>query len=153
MSPLSNNILTIIIIVLSLIVVSISSTAQNSHRVEGVVLRHVGDTLLPLPFANVYWLESGTHMKTDIQGRFHFTYFDQVNATLLATSVGYNKDIIKLSGQDAMLIFYLHSITEMTFTKLSTPIIKIDSRKVLNPIFPEKKESFLSKLFHYRLIK
>ena len=79
----------ILIILFTFLLSSYSAFAQRSHNLKGVVYTSSKDGKKePVPFASVYWLQSGTYMDCDADGKFTFTVFEKVDATLVATAVG-----------------------------------------------------------------
>lgn len=88
--------------------------AQKSHTLKGVVYNLKQDgTKEPLPFATVYWLQSGTYMDCDEKGRFLFTSFDKVQNTLVATAIGYTRDTVQLATDATYVEFFLRGINEL----------------------------------------
>ncbi len=66
-----------------------------------------------VPFASVYWLQSGTYIDCDGDGKFTFTAFNGVDATLVATAMGYNKDTIKVTSATTSLVFHIVGTNEL----------------------------------------
>lgn len=103
----------ILLIILFIFAASIPSLAQKSQTLKGVVYSLSNGTREPLPFASVYWLESGTYMDCDDEGRFTFTTFNKLDATLVATAIGYSKDTINVSPDTRYVEFEVIGINEL----------------------------------------
>lgn len=104
----------ILIILFTFLLSSYSAFAQRSHNLKGVVYTSSKDGKKePVPFASVYWLQSGTYMDCDADGKFTFTVFEKVDATLVATAVGYNKDTINITATDNYVEFMLIGVNEL----------------------------------------
>ena len=104
----------ILIILFTFLLSSYSAFAQRSHNLKGVVYTSSKDGKKePVPFASVYWLQSGTYMDCDADGRFTFRVFEKVDATLVATAVGYNKDTINITATDNYVEFMLIGVNEL----------------------------------------
>ncbi len=102
------------IIFIFIIALAPSLYGQRTGLLKGVVYGSVGDGKRePVPFATVYWLESGTFMDCDEKGAFTFTTFKQIDATLVASAVGYNKDTVTITPQMTYVEFNLVSINEL----------------------------------------
>lgn len=92
----------------------IPSAAQKSQTLNGVVFNlKNGNVREPIPFASVYWLESGTYMDCDSEGKFTFTTFNKLDATLVATAIGYTKDTVKVSPDTRYVEFNLIGVNEL----------------------------------------
>ena len=89
--------------------------APKSHTVNGVVYatKSNGDREV-VPFATVYWLQSGTYVDCDVDGKFTFTVFEKADdATLVATAIGYNTDTLVVNYNTKDVEFFLQGVNEL----------------------------------------
>ncbi|MBO7248655.1 MAG: carboxypeptidase-like regulatory domain-containing protein, partial [Bacteroidales bacterium] len=89
--------------------------APKSHTVNGVVysVKNNGDREV-VPFATVYWLQSGTYVDCDVDGKFIFTVFEKAeDATLVATAIGYNTDTLVVNYDTKNVEFFLQGVNEL----------------------------------------
>ena len=89
--------------------------APKSHTVNGVVYatKSNGDREV-VPFATVYWLQSGTYVDCDVDGKFTFTVFEKADdATLVATAIGYNTDTLVVNYNTKDVEFLLQGVNEL----------------------------------------
>lgn len=108
-----------IVIALFLITLALQSLlaqiAPKSHTVNGVVysVKNNGAKEV-VPFATVYWLQSGTYMDCDVDGKFSFTVFEKADdATLVATAIGYNTDTLVVNYNTTEVEFVLTGVNEL----------------------------------------
>ena len=67
-----------------------------------------------VPFATVYWLQSGTYVDCDVDGKFTFTVFEKADdATLVATAIGYNTDTLVVNYNTKDVEFLLQGVNEL----------------------------------------
>ncbi len=93
----------------------LAQIAPKSHSVNGVVysVKNNGDKEV-VPFATVYWLQSGTYMDCDVDGKFTFTVFEKADdATLVATAIGYNTDTLVVNYDTREVEFFLQGVNEL----------------------------------------
>lgn len=104
-----------ILMVLMSVNVAYAQLAPKSKAVKGVVysINNRGDKET-VPFATVYWLQSGTYVDCDADGKFTFTLFEKANdATLVATAIGYNKDTLVVNYHTSDIEFLLRGVNEL----------------------------------------
>lgn len=94
-----------------MLISSVLSFAQRGHVVAGGVVRE--SDRKPVPYATVYWLETGTYMDCDEQGLFQFTIFGDKEAVLVATAVGYTTDTVVVSKETTYAEFRLGQTSEL----------------------------------------
>lgn len=104
-----------IFLIITLVFVAFTSLfAQRSGTLKGVVYNVSSDGKKePVPYASVYWLESGTYMDCDEDGKFEFTTFNKLDATLVATAVGFNKDTLLVNPETKYVEFAIKGINEL----------------------------------------
>lgn len=91
-----------------------SLCAQRGGTLKGVVYTLQSDGKKePVPYASVYWLESGTYMDCNENGQFEFTTFGKLDATLVATAVGYDKDTVSVNPDTKYVEFTIKGINEL----------------------------------------
>lgn len=89
--------------------------APKSQTVNGTVYtqKNNGDKEA-VPFATVYWLQSGTYVDCDVDGKFAFTIFEKGgDATLVATAIGYNTDTVTVNYNTKEVEFILQGVNEL----------------------------------------
>ncbi|MBQ0007073.1 MAG: TonB-dependent receptor, partial [Alistipes sp.] len=67
----------------------------------------------PVPYASVYWLETGAYMDCDEKGVFEFTIFGDKEAVLVATAVGYTTDTVTVNNTTTYVEFHLGTTSEL----------------------------------------
>lgn len=89
--------------------------APKSRTVNGVVYNQKnGGATEVIPFATVYWLESGTYVDCDVDGKFTFTVFEKAEeATLVATAIGFNTDTVAVNYNTENVEFFLKGVNEL----------------------------------------
>ena len=112
---------TITTLLLGIVLFSVNNaTAQRFGELKGVVYAENNKGQKEaVPFASVYWLESGTYMDCDVDGRFVFTKVNKNDATLVATAIGYSKDTLTITKKDTYVEFNLVGISELEGAVLS----------------------------------
>ena len=108
-------IFTIFLIAFAAVLELAAQIAPKSHTVQGVVynLKNNGDKEV-IPFATVYWLQSGTYVDCDVDGKFTFTVFEKADdATLVATAIGYNTDTLVVNYDTRNVEFFLQGVNEL----------------------------------------
>lgn len=108
-------ILTIFFIVFVAVLDMAAQIAPKSHTVNGVVYnrKNNGDREV-IPFATVYWLQSGTYVDCDVDGKFTFTVFENADdAVLVATAIGYNTDTLTVNYDTREVEFLLQGVNEL----------------------------------------
>jgi len=111
---------------------SLMGLAQRGHVIGGEVLRESDGK--PVPYATVYWLETGTYMDCDEDGFFQFTIFGDKEAVLVATGVGYTTDTVVVNKETTLVKFHLGQTSELqgatvTGTIMSNYLSKMASQK------------------------
>ncbi len=93
---------------------ALAQVAPKSRSVNGVVYTKDNSGKQDVvPFASVYWLQSGTYVECDVDGKFSFTVFEGNEATLVATAVGYNKDTVAINYDTKFVEFHLIGVNEL----------------------------------------
>ena len=107
----------IFIVVLFLQAVAVQAVPclrQQESHVLGVVL-----TLNPegereaVPFATVYWLESGTYADCDGDGKFRIARDDGCDRTLVTAALGYRRDTMAVADDVEYVEVFLRSDSEL----------------------------------------
>lgn len=89
--------------------------APKSNTIKGVVYTQKNNGPKEgVPFATVYWLQAGTYVDCDVDGKFTFTVFEMAeDATLVATAIGYNTDTITVNYNTRDVEFLLTGVNEL----------------------------------------
>ncbi|MCF0166068.1 MAG: TonB-dependent receptor [Bacteroidales bacterium] len=94
--------------IIILMLCSLCLGAQRKGVLKGQVLgTDATGAKEAVPFAMVRWLESGTYMECDLNGKFEFNTFNKLDATLVAMAMGFTTDTIKVSPNDSYIEFNL----------------------------------------------
>lgn len=91
------------------------AASLGAHNITGSVfsVRSDGKGKEPLPYAFVYWLEKGTYVEADENGKFSFNLIDADKATLVATAIGYQGDTLSVDKSTASVEFILMGTNEL----------------------------------------
>lgn len=126
-----------LVIALLALTVSVSAAGQRNKTLKGVVYAlTAGGEKEPLPFASVYWLESGTYMDCDDQGRFEFISVGQDDATLVATAIGYTRDTLSITPEMTSVEFVLAGVNQLA----DAVVVARQEGSYLSRITPVKTE-------------
>lgn len=87
--------------------------SQHSDHITGTVLG-VGESnkQVPLPGANVFWLNTQIGTATDNEGMFHLDFIEN-NNQLVVSYIGYKKDTITVSGNSENITIILSALREL----------------------------------------
>lgn len=117
MTKMKKYILTLMIIALSC---NIALAQKNkSVTVKGTVYSLDSDGRKEaLPYASIFWLEKGTYMEANIDGKFEFMYFEGQKSTLVATAIGFGKDTVEIKSGMTSVEFVLKGENEIGQAKV-----------------------------------
>ncbi|SHG57670.1 TonB-dependent receptor [Winogradskyella jejuensis] len=101
----------------------VSSTILSQETLNGIVLESVENKELPLPGANVYWLNTTIGTMTDEDGKFSIPY-ESSYSKLVISYVGFKTDTLTITSNNAIrhVLQSTSSLDEVTITsrKLAT---------------------------------
>ncbi|MGK0386369.1 MAG: outer membrane receptor for ferrienterochelin and colicins, partial [Patiriisocius sp.] len=126
----------------------------SQEKVSGTILEQQNDTDVPLPFANVFWLDSQIGAVTDLDGNFSIDYATQYSK-LVISYVGYSTDTITITNPktpvkhllrakgtlDEVLLTSRIKATSRSFLQAEN-IINISSAELLKAACCNLSESF-----------
>lgn len=121
-------------LLLSVCLLLFSSAITAQETVTGVVIEEQAKgQLLPVPFANVYWLGTQVGTSTDTLGQFELPYkFGR--DTLVISYVGYKSDTIKVAQPDQLTIvlkrMQVLDAVEVSYRAKGTEISYMNTLKV-----------------------
>ena len=74
----------------------------SQQKVSGSILELQNNKEVPLPFANVFWLNSQVGTVTDIDGNFSIEYSSE-HTKLVISYVGYTTDTISVTNPNTFV--------------------------------------------------
>ena len=109
-----------IIILIILIFNTFTLSAQAPEIMKGTVYEYNKENkLVPIPYANVYWLENHKGTSTDEKGNFLLEKYSGSSAKLIISFVGYKNDTIDIAGNKKDLKIILTSNNELSEVVIS----------------------------------
>lgn len=96
------------------ILFTIFSLNAFAQSVPGAIYEVVNSKRVPLPFSQVFWIEKGTLVEADAEGRFSIDLQGAKEATLVATYIGYNKDTLNYTQVVEFIEFILSGDNTLT---------------------------------------
>lgn len=134
-------------------VLLISGTILSQEKLNGIILESINGNEQPLPFANVFWLNTSIGTVTDEEGKFSIAY-GQTYKKLVISFVGYktdtltitsNKDVkhvLKLSSElDEVMLINRKRTTAKSYLK-ATNTFTVSSDELLKAACCNLSESF-----------
>lgn len=112
--------------------ISFSAFAQNSKVVEGVVKDVNKESI---PFASVYWIESGTYVDCDENGKFVIKRKSK-DQTLAVAALGYENDTLVVAPDLHFVEFFLKSQNVLE----EAVVVARDQGNFLSKMTPVKTE-------------
>ena len=109
---------------------------QRDKSLKGVVYATSFGKQETVPFASVYWLESGTYMDCDENGAFEFIKVNKGDVTLVATAIGYTRDTVTVTPEMTYVEFHLTGINELE----EAVVVSKQEGNYLSRITPVKTE-------------
>ena len=126
-----------ILLALMGLVMVVPAFGQRVQSLKGVVFAStLSGKEEPVPFASVYWLESGTYMDCDENGAFEFMHVKENDATLVATAIGYTRDTVVVQPGMTYVEFHLTGINELA----EAVVVSKQEGNYLSRITPVKTE-------------
>ncbi|WP_271855138.1 TonB-dependent receptor [Patiriisocius marinus] len=125
----------------------------SQEKVEGIILQISGDKEVPLPGANVFWLDTSIGTVTDFNGLFEIPYSEE-NNKLIISYVGYDNDTLTILAPrkirhtlqsngtlDEVLLTKRKLATSRSFLKAEN-VINVSSAELLKAACCNLSESF-----------
>lgn len=125
------------LLILLLLMQSLGITISAQESVQGVVIsENAKGRFEPVPYANVYWMDSNFGTSTDSNGTFQLAVPDQITA-LIASFVGYVPDTIQVKNLNKPITLRLKQSVELeavevTYRRKSTEMSFINPMKMEN---------------------
>ena len=119
-------------LILLFALVAIPSFAQNAKSVEGVVKTTEKEVV---PFASVYWIESGTYVDCDENGKFTIKRKSK-DQTLAVAALGYDNDTLVVAEDVHFVEFFLKSQNYLQ----EAVVVARDQGNFLSKMTPVKTE-------------
>ena len=88
--------------ILLLLLLTIPALVFSQQKVSGSILELQNNKEVPLPFANVFWLNSQVGTVTDIDGNFSIEYSSE-HTKLVISYVGYTTDTISVTNPNTFV--------------------------------------------------
>tara|TARA_B100000497_G_scaffold29688_1_gene34709 strand:+ start:6099 stop:8333 length:2235 start_codon:yes stop_codon:yes gene_type:complete len=85
-----------------LLLLTIPALVFSQQKVSGSILELQNNKEVPLPFANVFWLDSQVGTVTDIDGNFSIEYSSE-HTKLVISYVGYTTDTISVTNSNTFV--------------------------------------------------
>ena len=86
---------------------------QESHVLGVVLTLNTEGERKAVPFATVYWLESGTYVDCDGDGKFRIARDDGRDRTLVTAALGYRRDTMAVADDVDYVEVFLRSDSEL----------------------------------------
>ena len=88
----------------------------SQQKVSGSILELQNNKEVPLPFANVFWLNSQVGSVTDIDGNFNIE-FSSEHSKLVISYVGYTTDTISITNPNT----FVKHVLRLSLIHISEP--------------------------------
>ena len=97
-----------------LLSVTVPASAHEDRVLRGVVLTLDDEgNKAPVPYAAVYWIESGTYADCDGQGRFSIGMDNGKDRTLVTAALGYARDTLVIAPDETFVEVVLRSDNQL----------------------------------------
>ncbi len=108
------------------------ATISFGQNLTGTVLDN--ETKLPISNVQVYFVDLRTGTTTDVNGMFQFKYFNQKEARILITFIGYNSidEIIKVDTARKKVFYLEKGHFELDEIAISAPKGRLQSENIVN---------------------